>query len=69
MRRPVVKSGSGNTHHFLCKWAQEKLIYHEETFKRTRPGEGQPCVVSGWPVSEIEERKKETIERKYYYGS
>lgn len=53
----------------MYKWAQEKLIYHEETFKRTRPGEGQPCVVSGWPVSEIEERKKETIERKYYYGS
>lgn len=44
----------------MYKWAQEKLFYHEETFERTRPGEGQPCV-----VSETEERKKKTIERKY----
>lgn len=49
----------------MYKWAQEKLFYHEETFERTRPGEGQPCVVSGWAVSETEEREKETIERKY----
>lgn len=44
----------------MYKWAQEKLFYHEETFERTRPGEGQPCV-----VSETEEREKKTIERKY----
>lgn len=43
----------------MYKWAQEKLFYHEETFERTRPGEGQPCV-----VSETEERKKKDYREK-----